>query len=205
VMIQPIVEGHGEVSAVPELIRKLSYSMAVYDVVVGTPIRRPRSKLMKKETLEQAVTLAKIQRGCGAIIVLFDADDDCPKEVAPFLNEWAANAARPLNCAVVLANREFEGWFLSCVESLRNCRGISNTAGSEENHESIRDAKGRLEEKMLAGEKYIETADQVALTAVADWTEVYRKSRSFRKFTKETRRLLEAINLGPAAWPPNGV
>ncbi len=54
-MIQPIVEGHGEVPAVPVLIRSLARRMNVYNVGVAPPIRRPRSKLIKKDTLEQAV------------------------------------------------------------------------------------------------------------------------------------------------------
>jgi hypothetical protein len=200
-MIQPIVEGHGEVSAVPILIRKLSQFMAVYDIRIGTPIRRPRSKLVKRETLEQAIELAKIQAGCRAILVLFDADDDCPKTLGPNLQQWALQVARPLTCSVVLANREYEGWFLSCIESLRNCRGISISATSEPNSEFIRDAKGKLEEKMSEGRKYLETADQAALSDTADWKSVHQSSRSFRKFTKETRRLLEACSAQPAIWP----
>jgi hypothetical protein len=200
-MIQPIVEGHGEVSAVPVLIRNLSQLMSVYDIRVGSPIRRPRSKLVKKETLVQAIELAKIQTGCRAIVVLLDADDDCPKTVAPNLQQWASRAARPLACSVVVANKEYEGWFLSCIESLRGCRGISTSAVSEPNPENIRDAKGRLAGKMLAGRKYLETADQVALSAKADWAMVHNNCRSFRKFAKETRRLLLTCNGQPTNWP----
>jgi hypothetical protein len=200
-MIQPVVEGHGEVSAVPVLIRNLSNLMNVYDVQVGPPIRRPRSKLVKKDTLEQAVELAKIQTGCRAIVVLLDADDDCPKTLAPNLQLWASQAALPLACSVVLANREYEGWFLSCIESLRGCRGISTSAASELNPEEIRDAKGRLEGKMSAGRKYLETADQVALSAQANWATVHSNCRSFRKFTKETRHLLLNCGRQPTIWP----
>jgi hypothetical protein len=200
-MIQPIVEGHGEVSAVPVLIRNLSGLMNVYDIRVGAPIRRPRSKLVKKDTLEQAIELAKMQAGCRAIVVLLDADDDCPKTIAPVLQQWASQVARPLPCSVVVANREYEGWFLSCIESLRGCRGISNIAVSEPNPENFRDAKGRLEAKMSAGRKYLETADQAALSARADWAIVHNNCRSFRKFAKETRQLLLACNGQPANWP----
>jgi hypothetical protein len=200
-MIQPIVEGHGEVSAVPVLIRKLIHLMSVYNVGVGSPIRRPRSKLVKKDTLEQAVELAKIQAGCRAIVVLLDADDDCPKTIAPNLQHWASQAALPLACSVVISNKEYEGWFLSCMESLRGCRGVSPSAVSERNAESIRDAKGRLEGKMVPGRKYLETTDQAALTAEADWATVHNNCRSFRKFTKETRRLLLNCNLQPTNWP----
>jgi hypothetical protein len=160
-----------------------------------------RSKLVKKDTLEQAIELAKIQSGCRAIFVLLDADDDCPKTFAPNLQQWASQAARPLACPVVIANREYEGWFLSCIESLRDCRGISTSAISEANPEDIRDAKGRLEDKMLPGRKYLETTDQAALSAKADWAAVHNHCRSFRKFAKETRHLLLNCNRRPTNWP----
>jgi hypothetical protein len=172
--------------------------MNVYNVAVASPIRRPRSKLVKKDTLEQAVELAKIQAGCKAILVLLDADDDCPKTLVPELQFWATKVAHPLPCAVVFANKEYEGWFLSCVESLRGHRGILTAAFSEPNSEEIRDAKGRLERKMENGRKYLETTDQAALTAKADWNEVHNRCRSFRKFAKETRVLLTACGGKPS-------
>jgi len=175
--------------------------MAVHGVQVAQPIRRPRSKLVQKDGLEQAVALARIQTGCEAIVVLLDAHEDCPKKPAPDLQRWAVQVANPLPCSVVFAKKEYEGWFLSCVESLRGQRGISASAISEPQPEEVRDAKGRLESKMEAGRKYVATSDQVALTAVADWATVHTKCRSFRKFAKETKRLLQACNTRPQDWP----
>jgi hypothetical protein len=200
-MIQPIVEGHGEVSAVPVLLRAIAQRMAVHYVEVASPIRRPRSKLVQQESLVQAVELARIQLGCQAILILLDADDDCPKTFVSDLQGWAQHAAHPIPCAVVLANREYEGWFLSCIESLRGCRGILETSVSEVTPEGIRGAKAALEDKMKPGRKYLETTDQAALSALADWEIVYGACRSFRKFVKETKRLLAECNLQPAAWP----
>jgi hypothetical protein len=175
--------------------------MGVYHVEIAAPIRRPRSKLVKQESLVQAVELARIQPNCEAILVLLDADDDCPKTLAPDLQRWAEQAAHPIPCAVILAKTEYEGWFLSCIESLRGRRGILDTSISEENPEEIRAAKAVLEGKMEPGRKYLETTDQAALSAVASWEQVYKICRSFRKFVKETERLLSACNLHPAAWP----
>lgn len=60
-MIQPIVEGHGEVPAVPILLRKLAGLMEIPFVQVGSPIRRPKSALLKEGELKRAVTLARRQ------------------------------------------------------------------------------------------------------------------------------------------------
>lgn len=62
---------------------------------------------------------------------------------------------------------------------------ILEAATSDPNPEDVRDAKGRLEGKMEDGRKYLETTDQAALTAIADWNEVHNRCRSFRKFANE--------------------
>jgi hypothetical protein len=200
-MIQPIVEGHGEVSAVPILVRKLGELMGLPYVQVASPIRRPRSKLVQESGLQQAIELAKIQPGCRGILVLLDADDDCPKTIAPILQTIAKSAAQPLPCAVVLAKKEYETWFLACVESLRKRRRISAAAVYEKAPEDVRDAKTALESLMGPGGKYLETSDQAALTAVADWAMAYERSRSFRKMAKEARKLFMAAGWHPTAWP----
>ena len=63
-MIQPIVEGHGEVPAVPVLLRKLAALMAVPFVQVGAPIRSKRSQLAREDGMRQAVAIARAQPGC---------------------------------------------------------------------------------------------------------------------------------------------
>jgi hypothetical protein len=49
--IQPIVEGHGEVSAVPVLLRRLRDEAAAYRLEVNPPIRKPRSQLTNEQKL----------------------------------------------------------------------------------------------------------------------------------------------------------
>lgn len=200
-MIQPIVEGHGEVSAVPILVRRLGELMGLPFVHVAAPIRRPRSKLVQESGLQQAIELAKIQPRCRGILLLLDADDDCPKTFAPALRTIAERTAQPLPCAVVLAKMEYEAWFLACITSLRGRRGISTTANYERDPEDVRDAKGAVEGMMGAGGKYLETSDQAALTALADWALAHQRSRSFRKMVKEARQLFVECDLQPSAWP----
>jgi hypothetical protein len=199
-MIQPIVEGHGEVPAVPVLLRKLAVSMAIPWIDVGKPIRRPRSELVKETGLAKAIELARLKPGCRAILILFDADDDCPKTFGPTLCRWAATAARGTPTSVVLANREYEGWLLHALPSLLGVRSVHDASPFAGNAEHVRDAKGTLEMRMSGG--YSETADQAALTQAADWQLVHERSRSGRKLIKEARRLFAACRLNPAPWPP---
>jgi hypothetical protein len=118
-MIQPIVEGQGEVAAVPLLLRRLRDEARAFGLEVARPHRRRRTELVKKDSLQTAVRLAALSQDCAGILVLFDADDDCPRDLAPTLDRWAREAARGTPCAVVLANREYEAWFLASIETLR--------------------------------------------------------------------------------------
>ena len=78
--IQPIVEGHGEVAAVPVLLRRLVAEAQAWRVGIGRPIRRPRNQLVQQPGLDTAVNLA-LHHGCDAILIMFDGDDDCPAEL----------------------------------------------------------------------------------------------------------------------------
>lgn len=195
-MIQPIVEGHGEVEAVPVLLRKLAALMAVAYVDIGRPIRRTRAELVAKDRLAQAIELARLKPSCKGIFVLFDADDDCPKILAPKIQKWAGELAREIPAAVVMANREYEAWLLHSLSSLPSLRDASPYSGDPER---IRDAKGLLGERMRNG--YSETADQAKLTSATNWALVHEKSRSARKLIKAVRELLAGSGLNPSPWP----
>ena len=85
--IAAIVEGDGEVEAVPVLLRR-------YAELGGWPgrlqvhpvIRQPASKLLKVGELERHVELAARKLGGpGGIFVLLDCEDDCPATLGPEL------------------------------------------------------------------------------------------------------------------------
>jgi hypothetical protein len=100
--IQPVVEGYGEVSALPVLLRRLSDSSGAFDLEIGRPIRRTRWELVNEAALRRSIRLALL------ILVLFDGDDDCPKTLAPRIQAWAQAEAREIPCMVVIAHREYE-------------------------------------------------------------------------------------------------
>lgn len=200
--IQPIVEGHGQVSAVPVLLRRLRDESRVFEVDVNRPLRRKRSELVLESGVRQSVRLALLQDRCGAILILFDADDDCPKELAPQVLKWACSEAGSIPVAVVVANREYEAWFLGALESLRGRRSISDIAVSPNQPETSRDAKGKLEEWMPRSTSYSETVDQVALSALFDMGAAHRTCRSFRKMVSAFGELVTRMGTTLPEWPP---
>jgi len=202
VKIYPIVEGHGEVQAVPVLLRRLLSQAQCHRVDVGRPILRTQAQFRSQEEIQKAVRLALLQPDCAAVVILFDGEDDCPKDAAEKVRAWARGAAGQIPCDVVIAYREYETWFLAAVESLRGKCGISDVAAAPDNPESRRDAKGALEEFMPERRAYSETLDQPAMSAVFDMGRAHRRSRSFRKLVKAVGEILSQLHQPLTAWPP---
>ena len=200
--IQPIVEGQGEVDAVPVLLRRLRDETGRFDIEINQPIRKRRSELVTKEPLRRAVRLALLREDCGAILILLDADDDCPKDLAPRIELLAKDAAGPVPCAVVIANREYESWFLASLESLQGKRGIRRNATSHPDPETPRGAKETLESYMEEGTSYSASTDQAALTSLFDMPNAYRRCRSFRRMVKVFGDLAVAAGVDVRPWPP---
>ena len=198
----PIVEGHGEVEAAPVLLRRLLAAANCQNVGVGRPIRRTQSQLRSKEGIQAGVRLALLQPECAAVVILFDGEDDCPKELAAQVRAWAREVASGTPCDVVVAYREYETWFLAALESLRGQYGIAKDAAAPVNPESKRDAKGALEEFMPPDRAYSETGDQPAMSAVFDMGLAHRRDRSFRKLVKAIGELLTQLRQPLPAWPP---
>ena len=200
--IQPIVEGHGEVAALPELLRRLIAEAQTWNVSIGQPIRKHRSQLVRETEVKKAVRLALLQPECRAVLILFDGDSDCPAELGPTVQTWAADAAGNVPCVVVIAHREYEAWFLASIESLRGYRGTRNDAQAHPHPENPRGAKEQLESRMNAGASYFETTDQPAFSAIFSLSDAYRRSRSFRKLVSSFEQLVRSMGQEIGVWPP---
>lgn len=198
--IQPIVEGHGEVRALPVLLRRILHEMEVWEVGVGPPIRYSRGQLVQEPFLKMVVEVAGRRKDCGAVLVLMDSDGECPAQLGLRLYQWAAATSVP--CEVVLAHREYEAWFLAAVESLRGHGGIREDAEPYPDPENPRGAKAKIAERMRGGRTYLAKANQAALSAKFSLSDAYRRSRSFRKFTTAVGSLVRAMGRDLAEWPP---
>jgi hypothetical protein len=193
VSIACIVEGDGDVAALPVLLRRIA---AETDVAIALdsprPIRVPRDKIVKSDELEHRVVLAvQKSEGLGGVLILIDADTDCPSEMGPKLLARARIVRSNVPIAVVLAKHEFETWFLAAAESLRGKRGLPLDFRRPDNPEAIRGAKEHLAQFMPRG--YSERLDQPAFADQFSFEEAKQHSRSFRKCYKEVRRLLDEV------------
>lgn len=189
-----IVEGHGEMEAVPILIRSIASTLyPELQVIIPRPIRIPRNKIVKEDELEKRVELAAQKVGeQGAIFIILDSDEECPAQLGPALLDRASQVRGDLPIAVVLAKCEFEAWFLAAAESLRGQRGLKDDIRSPNDPEAVSDAKGWLSERMENSRTYRETRDQAALTALFDIDKA-RQVGSFDKCYRDIVRLLEEL------------
>jgi hypothetical protein len=194
-----VVEGHGEVEALPILLRRFVAEWNVgLPIVALQPIRVSRSKLIKQGELERAAQLAAYRARAGGVLVLIDADDDCPAELGPDLLRRLQSVTE--DGALVLAKSEFESWFIAAAESIRSCRGLRPDLTVPASVESIRDAKGWLTENMLDRRfGYSETLDQPALTAAFDINAARTASDSFDKLCRALSALFERLRHTAAA------
>lgn len=187
----PIVEGKGETSAIRILLRRILEHCGTYHVRVEKPIRISRDRMMNKEDLERAIRLARAKTDSPCLLIVRDADDDCPAVIGPKLLSMAreiAGARVPVGVAV--AKREYEAWFLAALDELRGKRRIRPDAMVPQDPEGVRGAKEYLQSQMLDGEVYSPTVDQPALTSLLDLDRARDRSPSFDKLWREVERVV---------------
>jgi hypothetical protein len=180
-----IVEGDGEVRALPVLLRRLAESRGIFDIRIPAPIRVHRDQFMRRdEEFRRKLLLAAAKADGGTVLILLDADDDCPVHLAADLNRRALEVLGEVIVAVVVPQREYEAWFLAAAGSLAGKRGLQEDLVAPMDSDAVRNAKGWLSERMPNG-RYHEVSDQPAMSALLDIDEALAGSRSFRKFVKE--------------------
>lgn len=187
ISIASIVEGDGEVSALPILLRRLASERDPAALVnLLQPIRVRRDKFLNKDDeFRRQLLLAAAKSGHdGWVLIVLDADDDCPASLGREIYQRAQQHIPHQRLSVVLANREFEAWFIAAAPSLQGARGFSLAPEEKMQAETPRNAKGWMRAHMQSG-TYSEILDQPAFAARIDLQQAFDNSRSFRKLCKE--------------------
>jgi hypothetical protein len=186
--VSVVVEGHGDVEAVPVLVRRIAARLGVHHLEVGRPHRVPRSKMVKHGELERVIELVARKAGPEVpILVVADADDDCPAELGPQLQARAKQQRGDRRIAVVVAKREFEAWFVAACPSLAASGDLVGDVAPPARPEEVSGAKEWLDRHMSRG--YSETLDQPRFAAIMDLDQA-ATAPSFRKLLRDVERLL---------------
>ena len=184
--IVPIVEGEGDIEAVPILLRRVLYeSLQQYAWGVTFPKKAHSLPALRKK-LENYLRYAAMEEDAHAILILLDLDDGCPMVEAQRLADDIRALSSKLPVAIVLAHREYEAWFLASIETI--APGFHQNPTPPSNVESIRDAKGWISRQVFPEGRYKETFHQPSMTTLIDFDLAAQRSRSLC-------RLLHAVEL----------
>ena len=216
----PVVEGFGEVEAVPLLLRRLLREQFGYDER-DFEIARPKNAkgcggLISDNGIERYVKHAFKEDGCAGVIVLIDndpaeglahrnkIDDTCAPALAQYLacRVQAIHPFRPV--AIIVARWEYEAWFLASLETAGPAVGMPADTVYRGDVESERSANGWIEKRLPPDRKYFETHDQAAMTQQLDLERVTRRSRSFRRLRHALEQLIDAYLQGQVVVTPFG-
>jgi len=203
--IVPIVEGHGEVQALPILLRRVWTELlgGVFTDVLA-PIRSHRDQLTQAENaaLHKAVSLAaeKLRSADrvpmpGLILILIDAEDDLACSLGPELLNRARGYRSDTDVTCVIANHCYETWFAASADSLRNHLDLTNDLQLPVDPEQENLRKSWISRRIRRA-KYSETVDQARLTAAMDLALCRANSRSFDKLCRELEGRLHRIPSG---------
>lgn len=196
--IVPIVEGEGEVEAVPLLLRKVLAQRCQQRTLTVAKPKNAHGKGRLLRDLERFLQYAAMTPGCKGILVLLDAHDDCAKDLAARLSQRCKELGLNVPVAVVCAVREYEAWFLASLDTIKGKPvkgkpGLSESAQFTGFAEGLSGVKEWLTHHMPQGRAYKETSDQAALTEYVDLALAYERSRSFRRFCHATDQLVQAM------------
>ena len=172
--VAPIVEGHGEVQAVPILLQRSLMEVRDDSSLRVNPALRVKagSFLNDPDYFARYVDLAARkakQHEHGSVLILLDCDEGCPAEIGPQLATRATAVRGDIPLTVALAYREYETWFLAAAHSLRGVNGLPLDLDPPAAPEIIRGAKGWLAARMPRG--YNEPNDQPGLTHMFSFDE----------------------------------
>lgn len=192
--IGAIVEGHGEVAAVPILLRRIWQEMLGGDFVeVLQPYRISRPRFVRNRDNELSKTVEFVARQLLAacpkfdgdlVLILLDTDNDLPCVIGPSVLAAAQQARSDVDIICVAAVTEYESWFVAAAESLSRYLRPDAVAQLPGPLARERIGKGWIK-RSWRGTAYSEAIDQAQLTAAMDLGMCRAGSRSFDKLCRE--------------------
>lgn len=198
-LIVPVVEGHGEATALPAILHRMAAAIGHPGRLrVNPPIRVKAGSFLRPghDDFSRYVQLAaaKAAQDVGLVLILLDCEDECPAQLGPALLQRAFAVRSDAAYLVVLAYREFETWFIAAARSLCGGDGLAEGTEPPADPEAIRNAKGWLGERMAFG--YDPVIHQLALGRRFDLKQA-RAVASFDRFYQRLERFLAAGTVAP--------
>lgn len=177
-----VVEGRGELQAVPLLLRRRLSERGVYRDLIGRPVPcNGRENALKPKGLEGKVAVAAVRPGCRCVLVLLDGEGDPVCELGPELLRRSREAAAGKEVAVCLADGKYEDWLVASAESL-DLPGLTYLPEQD----SVRVLK-----EALHPSKYVKPSWQPRLSQNLDFEMASGRNRSLARFLAKFDLLID--------------
>ena len=190
--ILPVVEGDGDLKAVPELVRRVAHGLGHYDVIVERPHKRgDLPKVLSR--FEDYFSVALLE-ACPILWVMDYDCADCDDQMSHVqaLHARAESLAQGTPFEFVFMVQEFETLFLADHETTRKVLdNISGTCVFPTDPEQVRDAKGWISSARPKGSSYKPTQHQQKIASQIDLARLRTRSPSFMPFHAAVQRLVE--------------
>lgn len=198
--IAPIVEGQTEDKCIERLLQRIWRELlaAPYRLQVLQPSREPRGRLihptgtdLSRKVEDSFVSLRRLvsrdSDGRGLLLLLIDAETDCPAELAPRLLATARAARKDADIACVLAKRMLENWIVAGASTLAGVNGLPNPLPARDQFEDGNGAAW-LEAQLRTVNRtraYKKTVDAKEFIRAMDLAECRSNCPSFDKLCRE--------------------
>ena len=198
-----VVEGFGEVDSAQNLITRLSQDLG-YGVPWSRPLRMHNLSLWsnRKGSALVAAEFIRTKRDAGALLILLDSDEKCPKNIAPEFSLNLASLNLPFPTGYVMFKPEYEVIFLPCLHRMTDLGLSKHCTWDEEHWESRRDVKGWLSRHMSTNRRYKPTVDQLAMTQRINFDEIRSASiPCFQSLERAVIKLCENFGKSGVVYP----
>ena len=160
-----LVEGHGEVKAAHNLICRLSHEIGMYQPW-HVPRRWPNLHQWKAQHsggVRAGAEFVRTKPDAGALLILRDEDDNCPKKLAPQIGNQLRTLNLPFPVVYILLHPEYEVLFLPCLVRM------GFPPWDKPSWEARRGIKEWLSGQLPKGRAYKPTVNQLPMTRQIDF------------------------------------
>jgi len=180
-----VVEGKGEVEALPLLLRTYLYSRNIWQDVLGPVICcNGRAKATRPGGIEKLVATSASRPGCVGVLVLLDSETDLVCVRGPELQGRVGTAGLGKPVRLTLVEQKFEAWIVASAE----------TMPIELSWDPERDPVAAIREA-LGDRKYIKPVWQPRLTECIDLSVALPRSLTLQRLIRVFDELLESARL----------
>lgn len=198
-----IVEGETEADCIHGLVERVWREMLERtDCPIFLPaFRSKRDQILAPDgivlgrTIEKAFLKLQQRRrndpeSRSMVLVMIDAEDDCPATLSPWILSIAKSARSDANVVCVMPKRSIENWIVAGANSLSGMNGLPTNLSSSENVEECsgvawvqRQLKSRNQSR-----GYKKTQDAKIFFQSIDLADCHKNSRSFQKLCSELKK-----------------